>query len=144
MPLTMAMAGSVRLGCQTNAWRIQPGDFGQFLAVLDKVKGYRYDGFETGFRNVETRFAEPKAARIEVAAERRRQVPIRLAVFRRTDESRRGQIAARFRVVAQLRHENLAFNHQPPPLPPSQCRRLWCRHCDADHHSRLRARARRC
>ncbi|MBL8217182.1 MAG: sugar phosphate isomerase/epimerase [Bryobacterales bacterium] len=70
MPLTMAMAGSVRLGCQTNAWRIQPGDFGQFLAVLDKVKGYRYDGFETGFRNVETRFAEATAARAELAKRR--------------------------------------------------------------------------
>lgn len=64
------MAGGPRLGCQTNAWRIQPGDFGQFLAVLDKVRGYRYDGFETGFRNVETRFADAKAARVELAKRR--------------------------------------------------------------------------
>lgn len=68
MPL--AMAGSVRLGCQTNAWRIQPGDFGQFLAVLDKVRRYGYQGFETGFRNVETRFVEGKAARAELAKRR--------------------------------------------------------------------------
>lgn len=68
--LSGAAPAKLRLGCQTNAWRIQPGDFGQLLAVLDKVRGYGYQGFETGFRNVETRFAEAKAARAELAKRR--------------------------------------------------------------------------
>ncbi len=54
-----------RAGCQTNAWRINPRDFSTVLAVLDKIKGYEYHGFETGFRNVQDRFSAATVTRRE-------------------------------------------------------------------------------
>jgi hypothetical protein len=41
---------NVHLGCQTNAWAIDPRDFSNVLAIVKKVKGYGYEGFETGRR----------------------------------------------------------------------------------------------
>lgn len=56
----------VKIGCQTNAWRIDPNNFDDLLQVLGKLKELGYDGFETGFRNVQGRFADAAArARIE-------------------------------------------------------------------------------
>jgi sugar phosphate isomerase/epimerase len=46
-------ANSVQLGCQTNAWRIPPGDTARFLEVLGRVQSYGFDGFETSFVNIE-------------------------------------------------------------------------------------------
>lgn len=57
---------NVRPGCQTNAWRIDPKNFSSLLTVLDKLKGYRYQGFETGFRNLEPHFDNPGPARAEI------------------------------------------------------------------------------
>ena len=34
----------VHLGCQTNAWAIDPRDFANVLAIVQKVKNYGYDG----------------------------------------------------------------------------------------------------
>ena len=59
-------AAQVRFGCQTNAWAIDPKDFGNVLAVIRKIKDYGYEGFETGFANVQGQF--------ERAGEARRQV----------------------------------------------------------------------
>jgi inosose dehydratase len=53
----------VKLGCQTNAWRIDPHDFNQVLAVLGQLKTLGFDGFETGFRNVQGQFGQAAAAR---------------------------------------------------------------------------------
>lgn len=59
-----AHAGArIRAGCQTNAWRINPEKFDEVLAVLDKIKGYGYEGFETGFRNVQGQFSRTREAR---------------------------------------------------------------------------------
>jgi sugar phosphate isomerase/epimerase len=55
----------VNLGIQTNAWPIDPRDFSSLLAVLTKIKAYNYEGFETGFANVQGQFdhaAEAKAS----------------------------------------------------------------------------------
>lgn len=53
----------VKLGCQTNAWRINPGDFSQVLGVLRQLKQLGYDGFETSFRNIQGQFANAAQAR---------------------------------------------------------------------------------
>lgn len=65
-PALLGAAALPRAGCQTNAWRITPGNFGELLAVLDKIKGYGYQGFETGYRNVQGQFASAAAARKEM------------------------------------------------------------------------------
>jgi len=52
-------------GCQTNAWRVQPGNFGDFLKALDRVHHYGYEGFETGFRNIENRLDHARETRSE-------------------------------------------------------------------------------
>jgi hypothetical protein len=44
----------VKLGIQTNAWPINPHDFSSLLVILDKIKAYGYEGFETGFANVQS------------------------------------------------------------------------------------------
>ena len=49
-----AFAGSgmnVHLGCQTNAWPVDARDFSSVLAVIQKLKAWGYEGFETSFAN---------------------------------------------------------------------------------------------
>jgi sugar phosphate isomerase/epimerase len=59
---------SLHLGCQTNAWPIVARDFGSVLAVLRKIQDYGYEGFETGFANVERQFGGAAAARRQLEA----------------------------------------------------------------------------
>jgi len=54
---------NVHLGCQTNAWAIDPRDFSNVLAIVRKIKDYGYQGFETGFANVQTQFDNPAGAK---------------------------------------------------------------------------------
>jgi sugar phosphate isomerase/epimerase len=54
---------NVALGCQTNAWPIDPGNVETFFAVLDKVRAYGFQGFETGFANLRSEFNHPAEAR---------------------------------------------------------------------------------
>ena len=56
-------ASPVRIGCQTNAWRINPVNFQDLLGVLAKLKELGFDGFETSFRNVQGQFANGASAR---------------------------------------------------------------------------------
>lgn len=66
LPVTLAAArppAAVKLACQTNAWRIDPNDFTQVLAVLGKLKALGFEGFETGFRNLQGQFGNASAAR---------------------------------------------------------------------------------
>lgn len=56
----------VKLGCQTNAWRIDPANFDNLLEVLGKLKQLGYEGFETGFRNVQGQFGNSVAARAKI------------------------------------------------------------------------------
>src|SRR5258708_2250798 len=63
-PLLAAADGlRVRPACQTNAWRINPAKFEEVAAVIEKIKSYGYQGYESGFRNFETQFASPWPAR---------------------------------------------------------------------------------
>lgn len=61
-----ARPSGVKFGCQTNAWRIDPRDFSQVLNVLAKLKELGYDGFETGFRNIQPQFGNIAAARAQI------------------------------------------------------------------------------
>lgn len=61
--LKAAKPMNVHLGCQTNAWAIDPRDFGHVLAIIRKVKDYGYEGFETGFANVQGQFGDAAGAK---------------------------------------------------------------------------------
>ena len=56
----------VKIGCQTNAWRIDPNDFSSVLKVLAKLKELGFDGFETGFRNLQPQFGNISQARAQI------------------------------------------------------------------------------
>lgn len=56
----------IHLGCQTNAWAIDPKILPTFLAVLQKIKGYDYEGFETSFMNLQDHFAKAASVRSEI------------------------------------------------------------------------------
>jgi sugar phosphate isomerase/epimerase len=58
-----AAASGPRIGCQTNAWPLKPGDFTMFLDVLGALKSLGFEGFETSFRNVQGQYADAAAAR---------------------------------------------------------------------------------
>jgi sugar phosphate isomerase/epimerase len=59
-------AGRPHPGTQTNAWTIDPKDFGTFIKVLATVKRLGFEGFETSFRNVQERFGSTETAREEI------------------------------------------------------------------------------
>jgi sugar phosphate isomerase/epimerase len=61
--LAAKSGASVQVGCQTNAWPIDPSDPNSLLHVLGVIKQIGFEGFETGFRNLQSQFAEPAAAR---------------------------------------------------------------------------------
>ena len=48
-----------RLGCQTNAWPVDPSRPETLFAALRAIKGLGFTGFETGFRNILPLAAEP-------------------------------------------------------------------------------------
>ncbi len=72
MPAGMGASGGapagVMIGCQTNAWRINPQDFDQVLGVLRRLKELGFDGFETSFRNVQGQFGDAAGARRKIEA----------------------------------------------------------------------------
>ncbi len=53
----------IRVGCQTNAWKIDVPEFRSLLPVLDEIKKLGFDGFETGYRNVQGQFENLKEAK---------------------------------------------------------------------------------
>jgi len=55
--------GSIRVGCQANAWPLKEGDFDQLLEVVRKMKELRYVGFECNVRFVRGQFARAAEAR---------------------------------------------------------------------------------
>lgn len=68
-PLVVAGAApKLYAGCQTNAWKIDAADFSNVLAVLEKIKGYGFAGFETGFRNVQSQFGRPEETKAKLAS----------------------------------------------------------------------------
>ncbi len=63
---TIAKPATVKLGAQTNAWRINPANFSDLLNVLAKLKELGFDGFETGFRNLQPQFGNISQARAQL------------------------------------------------------------------------------
>lgn len=61
--LALPRVSGVKLACQTNAWRIDPNAFTQVLAVLNRLKALGFEGFETGFRNLQGQFGNAAVAR---------------------------------------------------------------------------------
>jgi inosose dehydratase len=65
------LADSIRgisLGCQTNAWPVDPARFDTLLNVLGKIRELGFAGFETGFRNLESQAENLDAARQMIAS----------------------------------------------------------------------------
>lgn len=50
-PLGLAK-GKPRLACHTGAWRVAESDFSSLLSAVTKIKGLKYNAFETSFRNL--------------------------------------------------------------------------------------------
>jgi inosose dehydratase len=61
--LAAKSGATVHVGCQTNAWRIEPKDLNSLQHVLGVMKQIGFEGFETGFRNLQDQFAQPADAR---------------------------------------------------------------------------------
>jgi inosose dehydratase len=64
------LAGSkpqISLGCQTNAWPVDPSHFDSLLSVLGKIRELGFAGFETGFRNLQSEAEHPESARQRIA-----------------------------------------------------------------------------
>ncbi len=58
----------VLLGAQTNAWPIDPANVETFFGVLQKIKAYGFQGFETGFANLQSQFPSPAGTRQRIKA----------------------------------------------------------------------------
>ncbi len=58
--------GTLHVGCQTNAWAINPADFSSLLSVLNTIKRIGFEGFETSFHNVERQFGNAVEARAKI------------------------------------------------------------------------------
>jgi inosose dehydratase len=61
--LAAKSGATAHVGCQTNAWPIEPKDLSSLLHVLGVMKQIGFEGFETGFRNLQDQFAQPADAR---------------------------------------------------------------------------------
>lgn len=61
--LAAKSGANVLAGCQTNAWPIESKDLSSLLHVLGVIKQIGFEGFETGFRNLQGQFAQPAATR---------------------------------------------------------------------------------
>ena len=64
--LFAAPAAQIHLGCQTNAWPIDARNFASFLAVIQKIRDFGYEGFETSFRNVQDQFERAAEAKSQI------------------------------------------------------------------------------
>lgn len=54
------------VACQTNAWEFNPQEFSELLAVLERIKRFGYQAFETNVRNVQNQFQNAKQARAQI------------------------------------------------------------------------------
>jgi inosose dehydratase len=62
----LASSTGISLGCQTNAWAIDPSRFDSLLSVLAKIGELGFAGFETGFRNLQSQADHPGSARQQI------------------------------------------------------------------------------
>ena len=93
--------------------RLTPGKFPRFLDVLRRIKGLRYEGFETTFRNVQDHFASPAQARDQIEAAGLRFVGVHIFLMKYdpvTGLAPRGQIEEVARGGAKLGAERLILS----------------------------------
>jgi len=63
-----AAGARIRVGCQTNAFPLKPGDFAQLLDALQSLKRLGYEGFECNCRFVQDQFSRAPEARKQIQA----------------------------------------------------------------------------
>ena len=61
-----AQNDKLKVGCQTNAWKIEVPEFRNLLTVLGSIRKIGFEGFETGYRNVQGQFENTKEARQQI------------------------------------------------------------------------------
>lgn len=66
--LVAAPTPPISIGCQTNAWPVDPANFDSLLAVIGKIRDLGFAGFETGFRNVQSQADHAAFAREQISA----------------------------------------------------------------------------
>jgi sugar phosphate isomerase/epimerase len=62
-----ASKADIRLGCQTNSWRIDPKQVSSFASVVERVRSFEFRGIETSFRNVQEHFGRPDDVKAALA-----------------------------------------------------------------------------
>lgn len=63
----LAAPSGVPFGCQCNSWPIDPKKASTFLGVLDRIRGFGFQGFESSFRNVQEHFGNAAELRAQIA-----------------------------------------------------------------------------
>ena len=64
--LLAGTTSGISLGCQTNAWPVDPARFDSLLSVLEKIREIGFAGFETGFRNLQSQAKHLDSAREKI------------------------------------------------------------------------------
>lgn len=111
-------AAPVHFGCQTNAWRIDARDFSNVLAVIQKLKNYGYEGFESGFANFEGQSDRAAEARRLIESIGIRFFGIHIFLAQYDPETRIAPPGLYERVASlgvKLGAERLILSGAPPP-----------------------------
>jgi inosose dehydratase len=58
----------ISLGCQTNAWPVDPINFDSLLTVLGKTRKLGFAGIETGIRSLQSETEHSDSARRKIAS----------------------------------------------------------------------------
>jgi sugar phosphate isomerase/epimerase len=66
--VSFAKESSIQVGCQANAWPLEPGDFNRLLDVVGRIKALGYSGFECHIRFVRDQFNNAAEARKRIQA----------------------------------------------------------------------------
>jgi sugar phosphate isomerase/epimerase len=75
-----AAGSTIRLGAQTNAWKIDPNNLDTFFSVLAQIKQVGYTGFETGFFNLVNAFDAPQATAEQIRSTGLEFIGIHIAI----------------------------------------------------------------
>jgi len=128
-PQSSRGASEIQLGCQTNAWAIDPKNFDSFLAVLEQIKQVGYAGFETGFFNLVSEFDAPETARRRIAGTGQVFFGIHIAIpFDKDDPATKLPPASLYEKVARggaaLGARHLIFSGAPAATPDELKRKI--------------------
>ncbi len=119
-------AAELHFGCQTNAWPIDARDFANVLAVIRKIKDYGYEGFETGFANVQGQFDRAVEAKRQIDAIGARFFGVHVFLAQYDPETHVAPAELYERVAtggAKLGAERLILSGAPPADEPGRKRK---------------------